>query len=157
MRRWLAVLGAAVPAGAGTTVALAASGTTIVVSPSGDDSAPGTSAKPVWSLSRARDPARAASHPVSVQFTDGTFRLTAPLVLDARDSGVTWSAAPGSHPVVSGGVRVTGWTLTDSARHLWSAPLSVNTRQPAVDGRRAVRAVPVRLTSEAPRRSTGTA
>jgi hypothetical protein len=103
----------------------------------------------VKTLTHARDLARSAAAPVTVSLTDGTYRMSAPLVLGSPDSGVTWSAAPGAHPVVSGGVRVTGWTLTDAARGLWSAPLSFFTRQLYVDGRRAVRAVgpaPVSLT-----------
>jgi hypothetical protein len=35
---------------------------------------------------------------------------------------VVYTAAPGEHPVLSGGLPVTGWTLSDSARNLWSAP-----------------------------------
>ena len=31
-------------------------------------------------------------------------------------------AAPGAHPVISGAVRVTGWTLDEPAGTLWSAP-----------------------------------
>jgi fibronectin type III domain protein/parallel beta helix pectate lyase-like protein/glycosyl hydrolase family 141 len=144
----------ALVAASGTVVGLAygATGTTVVVSPSGDDTAPGTPAQPVRSLSRARDLARAATHPVTVQLLDGTYRLSSPLVLDARDSGVTWSAASGAHPVVSGGVKVGGWALTDAARGLWSASLSVNTRQLYVNGVRAQRArgrVPVALKATA--------
>jgi hypothetical protein len=138
--RWLAVLGALALAGTGSVAALAATGTTIVVSPSGSDTAPGTPTQPVRTLSRARDLARSAAAPVTVRLTDGTYRLSAPVRLDARDSGVTWTAAPGAHPVVSGGVRVTGWALTDPGRGLWSAPLSVDTRQLYVNGVRAQRA-----------------
>src|SRR5256886_17705503 len=121
-----------------SAVVLAATGTTVVVSPTGDDSAPGTAARPVRTLAHARDLARAAAAPVTVSLTDGTYRMSAPLVLGSRDSDVIWTAAPGAHPVVSGGVRVTGWTLTDATRHLWSAPLSFLTRQLYVDRRRAI-------------------
>jgi hypothetical protein len=151
-----ALLAFTVAASTGAAVgwASAASGTTIVVSPSGDDGAPGTDARPLRSLSRARDVARSASRtaPVSVRLAGGTFRLSAPLVLDSRDSGVTWTAAAGAHPVVSGGVKVTGWTLTDAAKGLWSAPLSFFTRQLYVDGSRAQRArgrLPVTLKATA--------
>src|SRR2546430_2693241 len=122
----LAGLGVAGEAVAGEAVAgeAAAAGTTVFVSPSGDGTAPGTPARPVRTLSRARDLARAADHgaTVTVQLADGVYRLPAPLVLDARDSGVTWTGAPGAHPLVSGGVPVTGWSIADPARGPWSAP-----------------------------------
>src|SRR2546430_1870752 len=123
----LAGLGVAGEAVAGEAVAgeAAAAGTTVFVSPSGDGTAPGTPARPVRTLSRARDLARAADHgaTVTVQLADGVYRLPAPLVLDARDSGVTWTGAPGAHPLVSGGVPVTGWAIADPARGLSSAPV----------------------------------
>ena len=49
------------------------------------------------SLTRARDLARALAPGVTVQLADGTYRLPAPLVLDGRDSGATWTAAPDAH------------------------------------------------------------
>src|SRR5438876_262779 len=65
---------------------------------------------------------------VRVQFAGGTYRLAAPLALDARDSGtnghnVVWTAASGARPVLSGAVRVTGWTQVDPGRNVWSAPV----------------------------------
>jgi hypothetical protein len=58
------VLGLALAAASGVAgVALAAGGTTVVVSPSGDDSAPGTASRPVRTLPRARDLARAGNRP----------------------------------------------------------------------------------------------
>src|SRR2546430_10875052 len=150
----LLVFTVAVGTGAAVGWASAASGSTIVASPSGDDGARGTDASPLHSLARARDVARSASRttPVNVRLAGGTYRLSAPLVLDARDSGVTWTAAPGAHPVVSGGVKVTGWTLTDAARGLGSAPLSMDTRQLYLNGARAQRArgpLPVTLKATA--------
>jgi hypothetical protein len=149
--RWLAALAALALVLTGTAVAVAATGATIDVSPSGDDTAPGTATQPVRSLARARDLARAAGGSATVRLANGVFRLPAPLVLDARDSGVTWTAAPGAHPVLSGGIRVTGWSVLDSTRGLWSAPVPsglTDTRQLYVDGVRAQRArgrVPVAL------------
>jgi hypothetical protein len=81
---------------------------------------------------------------VVVLLSDGTYRLTAPLRFGPDDSGhsghpVTWTAAPGAHPVLSGATRVTGWRLTDPANHVWSAPVpaDLDTRQIYVDGREA--------------------
>ncbi len=113
LRAALVAFAVAIGSGTLTGLAFGASGTTIVVSRSG----------PVKSLPQARDLARTSAHPVTIQVSDGTYRLSSPLALDSRDSGVTWTAAPGAHPVVSGAAKVTGWTLTDPAHGVWSAPL----------------------------------
>jgi hypothetical protein len=60
-------------------------------------------------------------------FIGGAYRLAQPLLFGPQDSGtngysVVYTAAPGEHPVLSGGLAVTGWTLSDNARNLWSAP-----------------------------------
>ena len=134
----------------------------IYVSPSGDDANPGTSARPIRTLAHARDLARARNAhmtaDLAVYLSSGTYRLTEPLLLDARDSGsgghsVIWtSAAPDQFPIISGAVRITGWKLVDQARNLWSAPAPAqlrNSRQLYVDGVRAPRArgrLPVAVT-----------
>jgi hypothetical protein len=76
-----------------------------------------------------------------VELADGTYRLAAPLRFGPADSPadghrVTWTAAPGAHPVLSGARRVTGWQLTDPARNVWSAPVpaGLDTRQIYIDG-----------------------
>jgi hypothetical protein len=118
----------------------------VVVSPSGDDAAPGTLLRPVRTPERARDIARArlAAGAPSVQLLlgGGTYRLDRPLTLDARDAGERWSALPGRRPVLSGARPITGWRVVDAQRDLWSAPVpaGLQTRQLHVDGRRAVRA-----------------
>jgi hypothetical protein len=78
---------------------------------------------------------------VVVQLADGTYRLSAPLQFGPADSGlnghrVIWTAAPDAHPVLSGALHVTGWTLTDPANNVWSAPVpaDLDTRQVYVDG-----------------------
>ncbi len=92
---------------------------------------------------------------IRVELFGGAYRLTAPLQLDARDSGsnghsVVWAALPGTRPVLSGGDRITGWHLSDPAKDIWSAPApaGLQTRQLYVDGVRADRAsgpLPVHL------------
>ncbi len=85
------------------------------VSPSGDDRNTGTKAKPFATLPHARDAIRALRRtapfapPVTVLLKGGTHVLTEPLVLTPEDSSVTYEAADGSCPVISGGVRVAGW------------------------------------------------
>ncbi len=73
---------------------------------------------------------------------DGTYTLTSPLTLTAADSGtgghtVSYEAAPGAHPVISGGVPISGWSR--GSGNVWSAavPNGLQLRQLYVDGRRA--------------------
>ncbi|HVZ89260.1 MAG TPA: right-handed parallel beta-helix repeat-containing protein [Polyangia bacterium] len=82
-----------------------------------------------------------------VQLADGTYRLTAPLMFTAADSGmnghtITWQATTGAHPVLSGGKSITGWAVSDSSKNIWkaSAPGSFATRQLYVGGMIATRA-----------------
>src|SRR6266545_1962033 len=138
--------------------ATAATAATVFVSPSGNDANPGTSGQPVRTLHRARDLVRTLNQNLTgdlvVSLADGTYQLTQPLTLDARDSGsgghrIIWTAAPGARPVISGGTRITGWKRGSGAA--WSAPVpaGLRTRQLYVNGIRATRAsgpVPVTLT-----------
>src|SRR5262245_53247386 len=110
---------------------------TFHVAPNGSDTNPGTRERPFASPERARDAVRAVkqkqggkpTRPVTVLFAGGTYRLAAPLVLGPEDSGtldcpVTYAAAPGERPVLSGGRRVTGGKQTRVAgRPLWTAEL----------------------------------
>jgi len=72
---------------------------------------------PFRSLERARGAVRAArkqGRAVRVLLHEGVWRLSEPFVLSQEDSGapgapVTWEAAPGAAPVVSGGWPVRGW------------------------------------------------
>src|ERR1700733_1095321 len=64
----------------------------LYVSPTGDDSNPGTQARPIRTLEHARDLVRTMNQSMSrnvvVWLGGGTYRLTEPLALDARDSGM---------------------------------------------------------------------
>ncbi len=123
---------------------------TFYVSPSGSDRNPGTRAQPFRTLNRARNAVRKVPRPlhadVLVRVLAGTYRLTSPLTLSSADSGgnghdVVYQAAPGAHPLISGGRRITGWRLFDRARGIYRARArGLNTRQLYVNGRRAVRA-----------------
>jgi hypothetical protein len=141
-----------------------AAGTTLYVSPAGSDASPGTSpARPLRTIARAQDLVRSMDQDmtgnITVELMPGTYRLTEPLTLDARDSGrngydVVWTAAPGAHPVLSGGERITGWHLSDPAKGIWAAPAppGLATRQLYVNGVRAQRAagpLPATLTATA--------
>jgi hypothetical protein len=83
---------------------------------------------------------------VHVELADGTYQLSAPLTFGPQDSGhagsqIIWSAAPGAHPVLSGGVPVNGWHATAGNPQLWSAavPANLDTRQLYADGNRIPR------------------
>jgi len=106
------------------------SGMDFYVSPSGNNDNPGTKERPFATLTRARDAIRKANArhdaPFTVWIGGGTYWLTEPLVLGPQDSGtqecpITYAAAPGEKPLLSGGKRITGWQrLQDD---LWSVEI----------------------------------
>jgi hypothetical protein len=113
-----------------------ASAATITVSPQ-----PG--AGEVGSLAAARDRVRELRRsgdrgPFRVVLRGGTHRLAETFVLGAEDSDVTYEAAPGERPIVSGGQRIEGWKK--GAGPAWTAPAPWNFRQLFINGRRAQRA-----------------
>jgi hypothetical protein len=129
--------------------AAAAVMTTLVVSPAGSGTAC-SSAQPC-SLAQAQAAVRASAPSMTgdivVQLAGGTYTLSAPLTFTAADSGtgghaVSWQAASGARPVISGGQKVTGWTVADSGQNIWRAAVGTgfDTRQLYVDGRLATRA-----------------
>jgi hypothetical protein len=102
------------------------------------------------SLVRAQAQARrlsAAGHSVVVVLSGGRYELAAPLRFDARDSGVgdatvTYRAAAGERPVVTGASRVRGWTRSSIGDGVWEArtPVGLDTRQLYVGEKLAPRA-----------------
>jgi hypothetical protein len=111
---------------------------TIAVSPAGKDSADGTPAHPFRTLTRAQQAVRQfnADHNVIVQLADGVYRIDHPLLFRAADGGhdehiVTWTAAPGAHPIVSGSISITGWRLWNASRNIYIAdvPQGLDSRQ----------------------------
>src|SRR3954465_14145474 len=122
---------------------------TIAVAPTGDDANPGTLDRPAATPARAQQLARAqsAANDVVVQLAGGTYRLSAPLTFTSADSGqnghtVTWQAAAGQAPILSGGSQVTGWAVQDAGQNIWvaSVPQGADSRQLFVDGALAPRA-----------------
>lgn len=84
---------------------------------------------------------------IDVLLEDGTYTLTSPLSFGPQDSGtngfdVIYEAAPGAHPVLSGGGAVTGWHEVDATNDIWAAPIpsGFDTGQVYVDGQRVPRA-----------------
>ena len=141
---------------AGTIAAAPAqdTGVTLYVAPTGaadaDDDGPGTADEPLATLGEAQRRARDAAQDggdVTVSLLDGTYRLSEPLRFDAADSGrdgatVTWQAAPGASPVLTGAEPVTGWELDDPGTGVYRADVGTgfDTRQLYVDGELAQRA-----------------
>jgi hypothetical protein len=118
----------------------------IVVSPTGDDHGAGTPASPFRSLERAQLAARQVNnaHDVVVKLIDGTYRLAQPLRFTVQDGGqnrhiVTWQAAEGAHPVLSGAIQVRDWRLWDRNKDIYVAdvPRGSEARQLWVNDRLA--------------------
>lgn len=119
----------------------------LVVAPNGNGTA--CSSQAPCSLDEARRQVRARRggmrSDLIVLMRGGTYELPTPLTFDAGDSGlaphrVVYAAAVGEAPILSGGVRIGGWTLGTGG--VWTAPVpaGLDTRQIHVAGTRAVRA-----------------
>ena len=107
--------------------------TTLTVSPTG----------PLTTLAAARDEARALhktrpAEPITIQVKAGVYRLSEPMTLTSEDSNTTFAAAPGEHPLISGGKTIDGWKKLKGA--IWTAPATGDFHQLFVNGRRAQRA-----------------
>ena len=149
--------------GAGTVIAAAliplgaqaAPATTYYVSPDGTGTA--CSVGQPCSITQAKTAVRAINDSMTgdivVQLADGTYRLTAPLTFTSADSGtnghtVTWQAAPGAHPVITGAQRVTGWTLQPTRRRTSGRRTSAPGSTPGSSTSTASRPTRARTTAE---------
>jgi hypothetical protein len=114
------------------------SAVTFHVAPNGNDQWSGRSAMrtgddgPFATIGRARDAVReyrkanGKAAEVTVVIADGRYELAEPLMFTPDDSGeagrpTRFVAADGAKPVLSGGVRITGWKPSDNG--VWTAPL----------------------------------
>ncbi|MEV0157226.1 right-handed parallel beta-helix repeat-containing protein [Micromonospora sp. NPDC050686] len=84
---------------------------------------------------------------VTVVLADGVYRIDKPLEFRVEDGGrdghtVRWTAAPGAHPVISGGRQASGWQTYDQSAGIYVAdiPVGLDTRQLYVNGKIAQRA-----------------
>jgi len=100
------------------------------VSPGGDDGASGSAAQPLATVAGARDALSKRFHDgvteaVTVVVHGGVYRISEPITFTPRDGGgaenvtVTYRAADGDTPVISGGRPITGWR--DNGDGTWSA------------------------------------
>lgn len=109
----------------------------IYVAPNGNDSHAGTLRSPFATLTRARDAVREIKKqeggklekPIRIFLRGGTYHLTSPFTLTPEDSGaedapIYYVAYRNEKPVISGGVRITGWkTGTLNGKKVWQADL----------------------------------
>ncbi|MFF0465378.1 discoidin domain-containing protein [Streptomyces mexicanus] len=122
----------------------------VYVSPTGKDAGRGSAAHPFRTLEHARDYVRDVKDRVDgdihVRLEGGTYQLSRTFQLTGRDSAahghrIVYEAAPGAHPVISGGRRVAGWTPADADGRVYKAKLSgLDTRQLYVNGELKTRA-----------------
>ncbi|MGE5670084.1 MAG: right-handed parallel beta-helix repeat-containing protein, partial [Fibrobacterota bacterium] len=93
---------------------------TFYVAPDGDDSNPGTISAPFKTITAARDAVRTINASMTgdiyVYLRGGVYPVESTIVLKPVDSGkngfrVYYKAYEDEVPVISGAVKVTGWTL----------------------------------------------
>ncbi|MFC1437176.1 discoidin domain-containing protein [Streptacidiphilus sp. N1-10] len=147
--------------GAGATSAAAATTLSYYVSPTGSGQACTTAAPCTLTTAQqlVRSATATAQGDIDVVLAGGTYRLASTLSFsaaagDGATSGhtVTYRAAAGATPVLSGGWQLTSWT--QGANGVWQTgvPAGTDTRQLYVNGVRANRAagaVPTTLTRTA--------
>ncbi|MYS20044.1 Right handed beta helix region [Streptomyces sp. DvalAA-14] len=127
----------------------AAASDILTVSPDGTGTACSTQqpCAVATAVAQARSLVPSAAGDVVVELQGGTYRLTGPLRLGVQDSGrpghqVVYRAAAGQRPVLSGAVRVSGFTEVDAAKNIYRAavPKGTASRELFVNGTRAQRA-----------------
>ena len=124
-----------------STLAFAAD---LYVSTTGSDNNNGASNSPFQTLTKAQQAVRALisgsmNEDVVVHIADGVYGLTSPLALTTADSGknghtVYWKA-DGSNAIISGGIRVTGWTQSNNGVYSASVPAGTKSRNLYVGGK----------------------
>ncbi|MGE4490261.1 MAG: right-handed parallel beta-helix repeat-containing protein [Kiritimatiellales bacterium] len=100
------------------------------VSTDGNDASTGTKEAPFATLKRARDAVRDFKtndhRNITVVICGGRYVFHETLVFGLEDSAadgqmITYKAADGEHPVLSGGVELSGWVRTDLPGNIWVA------------------------------------
>ncbi|HTJ71809.1 MAG TPA: hypothetical protein VL551_29985 [Actinospica sp.] len=121
-----------------TASASASAPITLYASPTG--SGPTCSLAHPCSLDGAQRAVEVLGGGVTVELLNGTYRLSNTWKFGAADSGtpghpIVWTAAPGAHPVISGGTQITDWNRVPGS-DVWSArvPHGSQSRQLYIDG-----------------------
>lgn len=117
----------------------------------GNDSNSGTKDKPFRTIEKARDTIRNINSDMTgdiiVYISEGTYTLDDTLSFTEIDSGtngfnIIYKGYEYEKPVISGGKKITGWTLYDADNNIYKASAGgvIETRQLYVNDERAVRA-----------------
>ncbi|UVI32000.1 discoidin domain-containing protein [Paenibacillus spongiae] len=136
-----------------TPIVQAAAQATYYVDPvNGLDTNDGTSTATAFrTIEKARDAVRTVNTNMTgdiyVYLRGGTYSPSSTIIFTDVDSGtngfnIIYSAYNGEKPVISGGKKITGWTLYDASKNIYraSAGGDLETRQLFVNGNRAKRA-----------------
>lgn len=106
---------------------LSHSQTLIYVSPTGNDNNPGTEQSPLKTLFRAQEMVRAIKtgnqEDITVLLRGGVYFMDKTLILGLEDGGkgaqlITWAAYPGEEPVLTSGLKLTGWVKSKAIKGL---------------------------------------
>lgn len=130
--------------------ALAATQATFYVSPSGSDSNKGTESAPFKTITQAQKAVRAINGSmtgdIEVILREGTYALPSTVNFDERDGGknghyVRYKAYKGEHPLITGGMGVTGWKIHDEKNNIWKVEgVDTRFRQIYVNNKKGIRA-----------------
>lgn len=131
-------------------IATAATQATFYVAPNGSDASKGTKDAPFKTIAAAQKAVRAINGAmtgdIEVILREGTYQLTSPVNFTEADGGqnghyVRYKAFEGEHPLITGGVPITGWSLHDEKNNIWKAEnVDGRFRQLYVNNKKAVRA-----------------
>lgn len=120
---------------------------TFFVAPNGNDSSDGSVNHPWKTLVQAQQYVRTINadmtDDISIVLSGGTYTLTAPLLLIARDSGtnghtIHYRNVPNERPIINGGATIVGW-VQDGNEWKANVPAGADFRQLYVNGQRAAR------------------
>ena len=130
--------------------AIAATQATFYVSPSGNDSNKGTESAPFKTITQAQKAVRAINGSmtgdIEVILREGTYVLPSTVNFDERDGGknghyVRYKAYKGEHPLITGGMGITGWKIHDEKNNIWKAEgVDTRFRQIYVNNKKGIRA-----------------
>ena len=128
----------------------AATQATFYVSPKGSDSNKGTEEAPFRTIEQARKAVRAINGSmtgdIEVVLRGGTYQLSETVNFDENDGGqnghyVRYKAYEGEHPLISGGMPITGWKIHDKDKNIWKAEgIDSRFRQIYVNNKKGIRA-----------------
>ena len=128
----------------------AATQATFYVSPKGSDSNKGTEESPFRTIEQAKKAVRAINGTmtgdIEVILRAGTYALPSTVSFDEGDGGkdghyVRYKAYEGEHPLISGGMPITGWKIHDKDKNIWKAEgIDSRFRQIYVNNKKGIRA-----------------